>query len=217
MGAAGFTAVWAEENTRRSIFEAFKRREIYASTGPRVRLRFFGGFRLEEQHVDSHTSVEDGYSLGVPMGGDLDSSRALEGRAPGFTVLAMKDPVGANLDRIQIIKGWLNADGSTEEKIYDVALSDGRVRGETAVGSTVDLKRGSYTNDIGAVALNAFWRDPDFDASSPAFYYVRVLEIPTPRYSLLDALALGIDPAETGRPSTIQERMYSSPIWYTPE
>ncbi len=138
LGAAGFTAVWAEENTRRSMFEAFRRKEIYASTGPRITLRFFGGFKLNKQHANSRTFVTDGYTLGVPMGGDLTASHAPKGGGPGFISAALKDPNGANLDRIQIIKGWLNADGSTEEKIYDIALSDSRTRGDAEVGNTVD-------------------------------------------------------------------------------
>jgi len=128
----------------------------------------------------------------------------------------MKDPNGANLDRVQIVKGWLKADGSTAEKVYDVALSDGRQDGSQPVGNTVDLTTGKYSNTIGASDFTAVWRDPDFDPGQRAFYYARVLEIPTPRYSLLDAIALGIDVRETGRPATIQERVYSSPIWYTP-
>ena len=128
----------------------------------------------------------------------------------------MKDPEEANLDRIQIIKGWLDDDGSTQERVFDVALSDGRTDGSVAVGSSVDLQTGEYTNDIGDVALVAYWQDPDFDPAQPSFYYARVLQIPTPRYSLLDALQLGIDVEETGHPATIQERAYTSPIWYTP-
>ena len=153
-----------------------------------------------------------GYAGGVPMGGDLSRGPG----APGFLVAAMKDPDEANLDRIQIVKGWLNADGSTAERIYDVALSDGRTDGSVAVGNTVDLETGEYTNEIGDVVLTAFWQDPDFDPSQPAFYYARVLQIPTPRYSLLDAIELGISVEDTNRPATIQERAYTSPIWYTP-
>lgn len=216
MGAAGFTAVWAKENTRQAIFDAFRRKEIYASTGPRITLRFFGGFDLKPENADLNNMVRDGYSMGVPMGGDLDVQKADAGKAPAFTVAVTKAPNGANLDRVQIIKGWLKADGTTKEKIYDVALSDKRTDGNVAVGNTVNLEDGSYTNDIGDPALSAYWQDPDFDKSQMAFYYVRALEIPTPRYSLLDAIALGMDYKETGRPATIQERVYSSPIWYTP-
>jgi len=215
MGAAGFTAVWAEENTRQSIFEAFRRKEIYASTGPRMRLRFFGGFDLLPEHSNPEHFAKNGYTHGVPMGGGISATSAKQ--APSFTIAALKDPDGANLDRLQIVKGWLNQDGSTSEKVYDVALSDDRSDGQVPVGNTVDLSTARYTNTIGATELSAFWSDPDFNADQPSFYYVRVLEIPTPRYSLYDAIALGIDPRETGRPATIQERAYSSPIWYSPD
>ena len=147
------------------------------------------------------------------MGGDL---KANGDKAPRFMIVAEKDPDAANLDRIQVIKGWLGTDGKAQEKIYNVALSDGRNDGSVPVGNTVDLKTGEYTNSIGDTQLKAYWQDPDFDATQRAFYYVRVLEIPTPRYSLLDAIALNIDVKETGHPATIQERVYSSPIWYTP-
>ena len=146
------------------------------------------------------------------MGSDLAPS----GGKPTFLVAATKDPNEANLDRIQIVKGWLEADGSTAEKVYDVALSDGRTDGSDLVGNSVDLTTGSYTNDIGDSYLAAFWEDPDFDETRLAFYYVRVLQIPTPRYSLLNAIQLGVDVAEWSRPATIQEGAYSSPIWYSP-
>lgn len=212
MGAAGFAGVWATENTRQALVEAFKRKEVYASTGPRITVRFFGGYDFERGDADADDFAAVGYAGGVPMGGDLSRGPG----APGFLVAAMKDPDEANLDRIQIVKGWLNADGSTAERIYDVALSDGRTDGSVAVGNTVDLETGEYTNEIGDVVLTAFWQDPDFDPSQPAFYYARVLQIPTPRYSLLDAIELGISVEDTNRPATIQERAYTSPIWYTP-
>ena len=212
MGAAGFAAVWATANTRQAIADAFARKEVYASTGPRITLRFFGGFDFTEEDAEAGGMAEAGYARGVPMGGDLAASET----APTFLVAAMKDPDYGNLDRIQIVKGWLNADGSTGEQVYDVALSDGRTDGSQLVGNTVDLATGEYTNDIGATELTAFWQDPDFDPEQSAFYYARVLQIPTPRYSLYDAIELGIDPTETGRPATIQERVYSSPIWYDP-
>jgi hypothetical protein len=162
--------------------------------------------------------VKIGYDKGVPMGGDL--TRAPKGKAPAFLVYAIKDPVGANLDRVQVIKGWLKADGTSEEKVYDIAWSDGRQLGEDgslkAVGNTVDLTTGRYTNDIGDAQLSTVWEDPDFDPGVRAFYYLRVLQIPTPRHTLYDAIALGMEPAKTGHPATIQERAYSSPIWYTP-
>lgn len=211
MGAAGWVGVWAESNTRQSIVDAFQRKEVYATTGPRIQLRFFGGFDFNEGDLND-TMVETGYQKGVPMGGDLVQNGDT---APSFMVQVIKDPDAANLDRIQIIKGWLNADGEAEEKVYDVALSDGRKDGSEKVGNTVDLTTGSYTNTIGEAELKTVWTDPDFDPSQSAFYYVRALEIPTPRYSLFDAIKLGIDVEETGHTATIQERVYSSPIWYT--
>ncbi len=213
MGAAGYAAVWASENTRQAIFDAFKRKEVYASTGPRIVLRFFGGFKFKAKDAGARDIAAVGYKKGVPMGGDL---RQKGKKPPSFLVVAAKDPNAANLDRIQIVKGWLNAAGGSEEKVYDAALSDGRSDGSQPVGNTVDLKTGQYTNTIGDVQLATVWTDPDFDPTQSAFYYARVLQIPTPRYSLLDAIALGIDPKETNRPATIQERVYSSPIWYTP-
>jgi hypothetical protein len=220
MGAAGFVAAWATENTRRGIYEAFKRREVYASTGPRITLRFFGGYDFGAADLKAKDQAVNGYRKGVPMGGDL---KAHGGRkAPTFLVAAMKDPQGANLDRVQVVKGWVEADGNTQERIYDVAVSDGRSIGAdgrcaTAVGNTVDLNTGQYRNDIGAAELHTVWRDPHFDPAQRAFYYARVLEIPTPRYSLLDSIALGKPWEDTGRPATIQERVYGSPIWYTPQ
>ncbi|WP_338733555.1 DUF3604 domain-containing protein [Mangrovimonas cancribranchiae] len=213
MGAAGWVGVWAESNTRQSLVDAFQRKEVYATTGPRMTLRVFGGYNFTESDLNAEM-VKTGYDKGVPMGGDLNKTES--GTAPGFLIAAMKDPDGANLDRVQVVKGWLKADGTSGEKVYDVALSDGRTDGKVKVGNTVDLKTGKYTNTIGASELKVFWTDPDFDASQSAFYYVRVLEIPTPRYSLYDAIELGIDVKETNHPATIQERIYSSPIWYNP-
>jgi hypothetical protein len=216
MGAAGYAGVWATENTREAIVAAFKRKEVYASTGPRIRVRFFGGYGFEEADAGSVDIAAAGYRKGVPMGGDLEARES----APSFLVAAIKDPFEANLDRIQIIKGWLDKDGRTQEKIYEVAWSGDRKPGAdgrlSPVGNTVDLKSGGYTNAIGEETLAGVWKDPDFDATQPAFYYARVLQIPTPRHSLLDAIALGVDVRETGRPATIQERAYTSPIWYTP-
>ncbi len=211
MGAAGWVGVWAESNTRQSLFDAFQRKEVYATTGPRITLRVFGGFDFSAADLGSEM-VSTGYSKGVPMGGDL--YKPADGSSLGFLIAVMKDPDGANLDRVQIVKGWLNDQGVAEEKIYDVALSDGRTDGSVKVGNTVDVSTGKYTNTIGAPELTVFWQDPDFRPEQNAFYYVRALEIPTPRYSLLDAIKLGIDVAETGHPATIQERVYSSPIWY---
>lgn len=211
MGAAGWVGVWAESNTRQSLVDAFQRKEVYATTGPRIVLRVFGGYSFSEEDLGPEM-VSLGYSKGVPMGGDLYLPP--DGGTPGFLISVLKDPDGANLDRVQVIKGWLNDEGVAEEKIYDVALSDGRKDGRKKVGNTVDIKTGKYTDTIGAAELSVFWTDPEFSPEQNAFYYVRALEIPTPRYSLLDAIELGIDAANTGHPATIQERVYSSPIWY---
>jgi hypothetical protein len=216
LGAAGLAAVWAEENTRESLFDAFERKETYATTGPRIGLRFFGGWKLTKQDLNASDSAERGYAKGVPMGGTLP---ARDGDAPGFLLQAHKDPLSANLDRIQVVKGWVDAKGRSHERVYDVALSDDRVVGSDGkapiVGSTVDLSTGTYEASIGDSMLAAIWRDPDFSTNHSAFYYARVLEIPTARHSLLDAIAVGI-PHEEGYPSTIQERAYSSPIFYRP-
>ncbi len=218
MSASGLAAVWAEENTRESIFAAFKRREVYGTTGPRIAVRFFGGWNYDAAAADASDIADIGYAGGVPMGGDLTG--APSGEAPKFLIRATKDPRSGNLDRVQIVKGWLGADGETQERVYNVVWSDGRVANAEGnippVGNTVDLATGHYENSIGAAELSAVWEDPDFDASQNAFYYVRVLEIPTPRHSLFDAIALGIDVEETGHPATIQERAYSSAIWYKP-
>jgi Protein of unknown function (DUF3604) len=218
MSASGLAAVWAEENTRESIFAAFQRREVYGTTGPRIAVRFFGGWGFDENAANAVDLADVGYTGGVPMGGDLTG--APEGQAPKFLVRATKDPASGNLDRVQIVKGWLNANGNAQEQVYDVVWSDGRTIGADgklpAVGSTVDITTGQYENSIGAPELSAVWEDPDFDAGQNAFYYARVLEIPTPRHSLFDAIALNIPVEETGQPATIQERAYSSAIWYKP-
>ncbi len=213
MGAAGFAGVWATDNSRQAIYEAFARKEIYASSGPRISLRFFGGYNFVKEDATSARLADIGYAKGVAMGGDLAAS---EGRSAQFLVFAAKDPNAANLDRIQIVKGWLDKSGESQEQVYDVALSDDRKDGSVAVGNTVDLKTASYKNSIGDTILAAVWTDPNFDPAQNAFYYARVLEIPTPRYSLMDAVALGINPEDTNKPLTIQERVYSSAIWYTP-
>jgi hypothetical protein len=218
MGAAGLAAVWAEENTRESIFDAMQRKEVYATTGTRIGLRFFGGFSFRNRDARARDIAAVGYDKGVPMGGDLTAAPG--GRAPSFLIQAVKDPVNANLDRIQVIKGWLNDDNLPEERVYNVVMSDGREADAdgkvTPVGNTVNIATGHYTNSIGDAELVAVWTDPDFDPTQRAFYYVRVLQIPTPRHTLYDAIALGIPVEETGHPATIQERAYSSPIWYTP-
>jgi hypothetical protein len=217
MAAAGMAAVWARENTRDALFEAMQRRETYATTGPRIRLRFFAGWTFDDADLDQETLASSGYTKGVPMGGELSDAPAAT--APSFLIEAEKDPRGANLDRVQIVKGWLDADGKSQERVYNVAWSDDRslsAQGKLPpVGNTVDLKTGRYANSIGAARLQARWEDPDFDPAQAAFYYVRALEIPTPRHSLLDALALQQElPESIG--TIVQERAYSSPVWYSP-
>lgn len=218
MSASGLTGVWAEENTRASIYAAFKRKEVYGTTGPRISLRVFGGFNFRDRDARANDIAAVGYRKGVPMGADLTA--APRNRAVTLLIHAARDETGANLDRVQVIKGWIDAGGNTQEKIYDVAWSDDRERdanGKLAqVGNTVDISTGHYTNSIGAAQLATVWEDPDFDPALNAFYYVRVLEIPTPRHSLYDALALQVPVENTGHAATIQERAYSSPIWYTP-
>ncbi|MFY0691320.1 MAG: DUF3604 domain-containing protein [Paracoccaceae bacterium] len=213
-GAQGLAGVWATENTRQAIFEAFQRKEIYTSTGPRIALRVFGGYDFTQADVNALDLPAVGYAKGVPMGSDLAQPDG--DQAPTLLIHAVRDPIVANLDRVQVVKGWLNPDGSVEERVYDAALSDGRLDGSIPVGNTVDLATASFTNDIGDPDLVTVWTDPNFDPTLRAFYYVRVLQIPTPRHSVYDAVALGIDPEETGHPAIIQDRAYSSPIWYTP-
>jgi hypothetical protein len=217
MGAAGFAAVWAESNSREAIFEAFRRKETYATTGTRLRVRFFGGWDFTDGDAEAPNLAAVGYTKGVAMGGDLPSQAG--NGAPSFLIHAMKDPEHANLDRVQVIKGWVDDAGLPHEKIYDVALSDGRTVGPDGkvepVGNTVDLATARWSDTIGDAQLATVWTDPDFDPSASAFYYVRVLQIPTPRHSLYDAVALAI-PHPEDRAATIQERAYTSPIWYTP-
>lgn len=215
---SGLTAVWAEENTRGALFDAMERRETYATTGPRIRVRFFGGWDFEQSDAQRRDLALIGYSKGVPMGSDLSAARD-GATAPSFLVYALRDPMGANLDRVQIVKGWLDADGATQEKVYDVAWSDERTPGGDgklpAVGDTVDLSIPSWTNTIGASELGAVWSDPDFDPALRAFYYARVIEIPTPRWTAYDRIKFSLDlPEEI--PLKSQERAYTSPIWYTP-
>jgi hypothetical protein len=216
--ASGYTGVWATENTRKAIYDAMVRKETYATTGPRIPVRFFGGWEFTDDDLRSRAPAFVGYEKGVPMGGDL--SKAPKGKAPTFMVYALRDPIGANLDRIQIIKGWLDKDGKTQERIYDVSVSDGRKIGKdgrckTPVGNTVDLEAATWLNTIGASELGTVWTDPDFDPSQKAFYYARVIEIPTPRWVLYDKIRLG---AEVPKEAKLihQERAYTSPIWYTP-
>ncbi|MGH0036626.1 MAG: DUF3604 domain-containing protein [Myxococcota bacterium] len=217
MSASGIAAVYAERNDRSSILDAFERREVYATTGPRIRVRFFGGWSFTPGDLAADPA-RVGYAKGVPMGGVLAPAASKAG-APTFLVTAQKDPKSANLDRVQIVKGWLDAAGETHERVFDVAWSEGREVGADGVlepvGNSVDLARATWTDDIGTPELSAVWADPEFDASQSAFYYVRVLQIPTPRHALYDAVALGLE-APTVGPSVIQERAYTSAIWYAP-
>ena len=214
--ASGVMAVWATDNTREAIWDAMYRRETYATTGPRIGLRFFGGFEFSDADLDGDIA-RIGYTRGVPMGGSL--SAANDGVAPSFLVVAMKDPDGANLDRVQVIKGWVDAQGKTHETIYDLAWSGNRKPGADgnlpAVGNTVNLDDATYSNSIGTGELKAVFTDPDFDPALKAVYYVRVLEIPTPRWTLYDKVKLGAEPGKDV-PLIHQERAFSSPIWYTP-
>jgi hypothetical protein len=218
MSASGLAAVWATENTRQSILEAFKRREVYATTGPRIGVRVYGGWDFEDADAEAGAVEATGAERGVPMGGVL--SPAPEGGAPRFLVQVSKDPVGGNLDRVQVVKGWIDASGQTHERIFDVAAAQGRARDGkgsfVAVGNTVDPTTGGYENSIGSTEHTVVFRDPEFDAAMSAFYYVRVLQIPTPRHAVFDALALGQDATKMDGPWWIQERAYTSPIWYRP-
>lgn len=217
VSASGYAAVWALENTRASIFDAMERRETYATTGTRMLVRFFGGFDFTAEDAHTRNPAIAGYTKGVPMGGDIGP--APEGKAPTFLVAALKDPIGANLDRYQIVKGWLDASGELHEQVYDVTWSGDRQPGPDGkvppVGSTVDLATATWTNTIGAPELIAAWTDPNFDPSQRAFYYGRVLEIPTPRWPAYDAKRFGITLGEEVT-RELQERAYTSPIWYTP-
>jgi hypothetical protein len=214
--ASGMSAVWATENTREAIFDAMRRKEVYATTGTRIRVRVFAGYDFEEGDLPRSDFAAHGYANGVPMGGDLPAPSA--GQAPRLLIRALRDADGANLDRVQVVKGWLNADGSLGERVYDVACGGRGVSGGSCagdVGNTVDVENASYTNAIGEPILAAYWQDPDFDPAQSAFYYIRVLEIPTPRWTTFDANIFGVDIPE-GAPTSIQERAYTSPIWYTP-
>jgi hypothetical protein len=218
MTSSGYAGVWATENTREAIWDAMERKETYATTGPRMIVRFFGGWDFEAPDANTRSPAVVGYTKGVPMGGDL--SDAPQGKSPTFLVAALKDPIGANFDRIQIIKGWLDKDGKPQERIYDVAVSGGRTidadgRCKMPAGNTVDVANATWTNTIGASELITVWQDPDFDPSLRAFYYARVIEIPTPRWTAYDAKYFQVKVPQDV-PMTTQERAYTSPIWYTP-
>jgi hypothetical protein len=219
VAASGYAAVWATENTREAIWDAMERRETYATTGTRMMVRFFGGWDFEPADAHNRLPAQLGYTKGVPMGGDL--TKAPKGKSPTFLVAALKDPIGANLDRVQIIKGWVGKKGQVQEKVYDVVWGDADKRQPgkdgklPAVGNTVDVKNAIWTNTIGDPELITVWKDPNFDSKQRAFYYARVIEIPTPRWTAYDAKRLGVKPLD-GTRMTLQERAYTSPIWYTP-
>jgi hypothetical protein len=212
MSASGLAAVWAKGNTRRDILDALERREVYATTGPRIVVQFYGGAEFVPADLETEEALANAIARAIPMGGELSQTDT-----PSFIVIAAKDAKGANLDRVQIVKGWLDESGKSREKVFNVAWSGARQPNPDGslppVGNTVDLKTGRVDNSIGAQQLAAVWSDPQFDANQSAFYYVRVLQIPTARHSLLDAIALGLDHAEN-QPDTIQERAYTSSIWY---
>jgi hypothetical protein len=216
--ASGYTGIWAHENSRSALFDAMERRETYGTTGPRMTVRFFGGWRYEDRDALTNDLARPGYAKGVPMGGDLKKPGKGD-RGPSFLVAALRDPQSANLDRIQIIKGWLDAKGELHERVYDVAVSGGRKIGSDGrckqpVGNTVDVETATWSNSSGAAQRSGVWKDPDFDAKEPAFYYARVLEIPTPRWVVYDKVRLGAEiPAEAELVG--QERAYTSPIWYS--
>jgi hypothetical protein len=218
VAASGYAAVWATENTRQAIWDAMQRRETYATTGTRMAVRFFGGWEFEPKDAHERMPAALGYSKGVPMGGDLRKAPA--GKAPTFLVAALKDPIGANLDRIQIVKGWLDGKGEVHEQVYDVAWSgdrkpDAKTGKLPSVGSSVNVEEATWTNTIGAPELISVWKDPKFDPGQRAFYYVRVIEIPTPRWTAYDAKRFGVKPPP-GTRMTVTERAYTAPIWYTP-
>jgi hypothetical protein len=217
MQAAGLAAVWSDRNDRQSIIAAMQRRETYATTGPRIWLRAFAGWDLSEEDLAAPDFAARGYARGVPMGAEL--AQAPQGAAPRFMIMAARGALDHNLDRIQVVKSWLDSDGEPQEKIFDAAWSGERsldARGKLPpVGNSADIRTGKTTNSIGAQQLATVWQDPEFDPASPAVYYIRVLQIPTVRHSQLDATALGIETPYEG-PATLQERAYSSPFWYRP-
>jgi len=216
--ASGLAAVWAIDNTREAIWDAMARKEVYGSTGTRLMVRFFGGWNYTSDDLNSRQPAFRGYEKGVPMGGDLPL-QSVDG-APTFMVYSLRDPVGANLDRIQIVKGWLDTKGATHERVFDVAWSDNRKPDASgklpAVGNTVDVEAANWANTIGASELGTVWSDPEFDPEQRAFYYARVIEIPTPRWVVYDAFRFGTS-IPAGAATTHQERAYTSSIWYSPE
>jgi hypothetical protein len=216
--ASGLAVVWAADNPREAIFDAMQRKETYATTGTRMTVRFFGGWDFTPEDATSRLPAAAGYQKGVPMGGDLPAAPA--DKSPTFLVAARKDAYSGNLDRIQVVKGWLDTEGNTQEQVYDVAWSDDRQPGADGrlppVGDTVDVARATWTNTIGDPELIAVWTDPDFDPNLAAFYYAKVIEIPTPRWTAYEALRFGVTMTDDV-PMTTQERAYTSPIWYTPE
>ncbi|HJN45113.1 MAG: DUF3604 domain-containing protein [Vicinamibacterales bacterium] len=215
--ASGYAGVWATENTREALFDAMNRKEVYGTTGPRMTVWFLGGWDFEPSDAEQRAPGRIGYAKGVSMGGDLSPAPA--GAAPSFLVAALKDPYSGNLDRVQVVKGWVDAAGETQEQVYDVAWSGDRRAGTDgrlpAVGNTVDTANATWTNTIGAPELITVWEDPDFDATQRAFYYARVLEMPTPHWTAYDALRFGVALPDEA-PRSHQERAYTSPIWYTP-
>jgi hypothetical protein len=215
--ASGLAAVWSRENTREALWDAMARKEVYGTSGTRLVVRVFGGYDFARSDLERSDFAANGYAKGVPMGGELKATPA--GRAPTFLVIARRDPDGANLDRVQVVKGWLDKDGRPQEKVVDVAWSGNRKPGKDSrlppVGNTVNVQDASYSNAIGAPYLAVYWKDPAFDPKQRAFYYVRVLEIPTPRWTTYDAKFFKVAlPKDV--PASIQERAYTSPIWYTP-
>jgi hypothetical protein len=217
MVASGLAAVYAKDNTRESIFDAMVRKEVYATTGSRMMVRFFGGWEYTDADISNRNLAFAGYQKGVPMGGDLPARSG--DQPPTFMVYALRDPIGGNLDRIQVVKGWMDSRGETHEKVYDVVWAGDRVPGKNGtlppVGNTVDAASANFTNTIGTSELMTVWTDPDFDPRQSAFYYARVIEIPTPRWSTIEAFRFGI-PIPEGAPVSTQERAYTSPIWYSP-
>jgi hypothetical protein len=215
--ASGLAAVWARENTREAIFDALENKETYGTTGPRIGVRFFGGWNFTASDAHHRLPANIGYSKGVPMGGDLSATQ--DGKSPSFLVAALKDPMSGNLDRIQIVKVWVNKAGKRQERVFDVVWSGDRKPGADGklpkVGNTVDVANATWTNTIGASELVSVWTDPEFDPRVQASYYARVLEIPTPRWTAYEAKRFGIT-LKREIPVVIVERAYTSPIWYTP-